>query len=364
MIQASGFGSRFLCGFLTLLSAAGAFAGEFSTWYEHPFDGEHYQQTEFKKVDPKGDALLIRHLRDVPRRLWVDIQKEHAKRVTNPNRSSMISQAPSPKPSPEKKYVIGRVPPIKVDALLNKVRQMIQDFFPITPFISEEHEWSEEAKSYVGGGIDLFGAPFTDQSRLFYMLACGWTAKYAITGKETELEEILMKYPDRGVQIHDVFRESYVLHRGDLYLSLLTAENILAKNPYNKDRAKVPLQKKLAYIRNDSLPIGDNYGPWYHFYGIALYGLMRTAPVTAFVGRIEHLGSWGLGNRDKQKGLINDLGASFGSGLRKMIEDRKYLLPLSPEDSTDYMNLVETGFDPGEKWKSSSPRALEETQAP
>lgn len=246
-------------------------------------------------------------------------------------------------------YEIGRTPPFDPDRLVNAFVQVIQSHpeFPLT--VSAEHAWSPEAKRYLYYGFwhrlgrfllrrqkDL-PTPLFLRSKFFLLLACGWTTRYAITGNEAALEAKLLARPDRSLRIHDLFEESYLLHRGDLYLSLLCVENVLAGNPYEEDRANKPLQKKLMYIRNDSAPLGDNYGAWYHFYGIALYGLLRPGAVSRAVAEIESLGSLFLEGPDRQEDYVNRYGAIFGMKLRRMVESGAWRTPLPADARVDYM---------------------------
>ena len=219
--------------------------------------------------------------------------------------------------------------------------------------MGEEHKWSPEAQKYlyygfwdrlkdfVTGEYKEFPAPLLLRSKFFLLLACGYTNRYMVTGKEGDLEKKLMSYPDGSVQIHDVFRESYLLNKGDIYLTLLTAENSLAKNPYKKNRDEDPLQKKLSYIRNDSKPLGDKYGGWYHFFGAALYGLLRAGFTSKSVVLTEALGSIFLEGPDRQETCINVAGADFGNKLKKMIKLEDWKNPLTGTDDRNYMDLSE-----------------------
>ena len=146
-----------------------------------------------------------------------------------------------------------------------------------------------------------------------------------------------MAYPDGRVLPHDLFEESYILNKGNIYLTLLTCENVLAGDPHRKGRQNDPLQKKLAYIRHDSKEIGDNYGAWYHFFGIALYGMLRTNLTSRTVAEIESLGSFFYEGADKQETYINRHGALLGIKLKKIMKHETWKVPLQPMDRTDYM---------------------------
>lgn len=323
-------------------STGPAHAGEFKEWIKNS-NAEHYQQTEFKMVDPKGDAFLMRRLDLIPGKLLDAL-------VHNNYRKDDAIEEDDQKKIP---YQIGKTKSVDVDRLINRIRQLMRDTPKITPVRGEEHEWCPEAKRYLLYGFwhrlgrfltgkqKDFPAPLLFRSKLFLLLACGWTSRYAVTGQEKELEARLMTYPDRGVQLHDAFGESYLLNRGNVYLTLLTLENVLAGDPYRLDRDQMPIQKKLAYIRNDSAPVGDNYGAWYHFFGIGMYGLMRPGFVSRSVGEIEALGSYFLEGPDKQETYFNRMGAIFGRKLAKMLKRETWKQPLRPDERTDYMTQGE-----------------------
>ena len=322
---------------------------EFKKWIKYNYEAEHYQQESFQLVDPKGDAFLIRKVDTVPMKILSSIVKsnypqaeiEKEKEIAELEQSIENGTVP---------YQIGKTVPIDVDRLINKCRHIMRHYYPqITPTMGEEHDWSPDAKKYLFYGFwqrlgrHIFGkqkefpCPIFLRSKLFLCLACGWTSRYLVTGQEKALTERIMKYPDRRVQIHHMFAESYKLNKGNVYLTFLTCENVLAGDPYREDRENDPLQKKLAYIRHDSKDIGDNYGAWYHFFGISLYGLLRAGAVSRSVAEIESIGSFFMEGADKQEDYINRYGAIFGKKFKKMMKKETWKIPLQPTDRTDYM---------------------------
>lgn len=298
-----------------------------------------YRQTESKPIDPEGDAHLIRDLDHVPGELLKSFFDRNAKQE---------------KPVGEVKSTIipGKQKPVNMDALINKFKQIIQENPQITPTMGKEHQWSPQANKYLKFGFirRLFGflgkknsfpVPLMGRTKLFLCLACGWTSRYMKTGSEDELKSKLMKYKDKSIDIHDVLRESYILNKGNLYETLLTAENVLGGEIYKKDRSQAPLQKKLKYIRNDSKQEGDNYGAWYHLMGAGLYSMMRPGWVAKSVVEIESFGSLFLEGKDPQEDHINRLGAEMGTKLKQMMKDGSWKKPVKPETDTQYMTLNE-----------------------
>jgi len=321
---------------------------EFRNWID-AYDKTEYQQTDKMLVDPKGDAWLMRKLDHMPTK-FLKVLFEGSYPQAEIEAEKELEALEEQLKTGATPYKTGKTPSVHPDRLINVVRQIIQRYYPmITPHIGAEHEWSPEASRYLMYGFwhrlgrlaigrqKQVPLPLFFRSKLFLLLGCGWTSRYAVTGTEKALIDRLMLYPDHKVKIHHVFMESYVLNRGDLYLTLLAAENILAGNVYRADRQKDPLQKKLSYIRNDSAQFGDNYGAWYHFYGIAMYGLVRAPMISRAVAEIESLGSIVLEGFDKQEDFINRYGAIFGRKLNRMMHDKTWLEPLKPDDRTDYI---------------------------
>ncbi len=335
---------------MIILAASVAGAGEFGQWLKRS-QGEHYQQPGLQYEDPKGDSFLIRRLDQIPKKLiqtlikgsypQAEIEKERelgfAERADEVSRMTTVP------------FETGKTHPLNVTRLIDKIHEIILEHPEIQPVMGEEHRWSPPAQRYLFFGFwhrlgrlilgkqKEFPSPLFLRSKLFLLLACGWTCRYAVTGNEKALEERILSYPDGAAQIHDVFRESYLLNRGNMYLTLLTCENVLASDPYRVDRGKDELHKKLAYIRNDSSPDGDNYGAWYHFFGIGLYGFVRAPIVARAVAEIESFGSVFLEGKDRQEAYINRLGAIFGRKLNRLVEKRIYLQPLPKGTRTDYM---------------------------
>lgn len=335
---------------IALILLPAARANEFHDWIKAS-NGEHYQQTEYTPVDPKGDAYLMRKLDQVPMKLVNALIKDDYREEDIDKEEELRDE-----------FEIGSQRSIDPDRMVNKFREIIQDLPEITLTKGQEHQWCPDAQKYllygfwdrlgrfVTGKQKDFPAPLLMRSKLFLLLACGWTSRYAVTGQEKALEQWILSRPDRSLLYHDLFRESYILNKGDMYLSILTCENVLAGDPYVENRAAQPVQMKLRYIRNDSRQLGDNYGAWYHFYGLMLYGIVRPGLVTRFVAETESLGSFFLEGADKQEDYINRVGAIFAKKLNRMVSNRTWMIPLGSDDRTDYMTQDE--YDHSDPFKA------------
>ena len=306
---------------------------EFFRIIETGYESGMYRQDSLMLVDPVGDAYMLRKLDTVPTKLF---------------RHLFVTPLPQLWDRPDTvTYKSARTVPIDNDRLLNKCAEIMRSHFPeIFPTLGEEHVWSPEARQYMSYGFwhrlgrhlsgkqKDFPASTFGSSKLLVCLACGWTSRYCVTGQEDALKERMMTYPDRGIEPHNLFEESYILNGGNLYLTFLTCENVLTAMPFRPRRGDDPIQRRLAYIRHDSRELGDNYGAWYHFFGIALYGMMRPESVGVFVANTESFGSFFYEGADPQEDLINHYGAIFGRRFRQMLENAAWWLT-APE--TDYL---------------------------
>lgn len=290
-----------------------------------------YSAIEPRLVDPEGDANLIRQLDLLPGYLTDMVKrgsvaqklKALASRLRGGSRVGPVSARQSR----------SNEEPVDVERLLEVFKGIVRDHLAeMSPRVGAEHIWSPEAKRYNRLGFfhrlrrhiegkQGFPMPILGQSKLLLTLACGWTSRYLPTGKEQALHDRLMTYADGSARIEDVLRESYLLNRGDLYRTLLTAENVLARNIYWTNRGELPLTRKLVYLLKDGRGDGDNYGAWYHFFGTALYGLMRPGWVAKAVAATESAGSLLIEGPDPQEDRINLAGARFGGALQRMIRE-------------------------------------------
>lgn len=337
---------RFIFPVLLLAIAQHAYGQKsvFLSNIEKSYVAENYQQNSLMYVDPVGDAHLIRRLDTIPMKLTKILfgrmqfpQSKDEKRLED----AVLNDEP---------LVIGKSLPFDADRLLNKCAEIMKSHFPdIVPTLGEEHKWSPEAEEYlphafwhrlglhIAGKQQDFPTPLWGRSKLFLCLACGWTSRYCVTGTEKSLKSYILSRPDQSVMPHELFEKSYVLNGGDIYLTFLACENVLTTDPHRKARAKDPIQQKLAYIRHDSRKAGDNYGAWYHLFGIALYGMLRPELQSLVVADAESIGSFFIEGPDKQEDYINHYGAIFGQGFRKMIENAGWILRAGENGRTDYL---------------------------
>ncbi len=194
----------------------------------------------------------------------------------------------------------------------------------------EPHRWSQ---AFLAAHKKEF-IPYTWMSKPLVALARGETVKYMLTGFEDKLGAWISSQPDESVTHPEIFRASLRLTHGNVYLGLLTIENLLAKSWMNPNRENLPFVQKLSRFTNYLGANEDRFGHWYHFWGIVLYGYLKGPASATLVGTLETAGSQIMGHfaREQQETAINAkagrVGARFAKTLRR---DWKSI----PTDATD-----------------------------
>ncbi|MBI4350565.1 MAG: hypothetical protein HY550_03930 [Elusimicrobia bacterium] len=226
-----------------------------------------------------------------------------------------------------KLHLEGRINPFRKKEMLNMMKQIIVEEMRngLQPKFGEAHEWSPEFMQYCRDKGELIPLVFT---KLLTALASGITSRHFKTGTESALIEYFLSREEGSVTLDQAFRRSYQLNDGDVYLTILTIENILSDNWRHPEREKLAVTRKLANISNFYQGKGDKYGAWYHFHGIMLYGYVRGGFRAALVGGIETAGSHVLSGPndqdEQQEDFVNSTGGKIGARLAKIVRENLY----------------------------------------
>ena len=307
---------------------------------------EDYTTTKPDRVNPASDALLLNLTDKLPRSL-AGMTWNAVKRWVHHGETSPEMLAASFEP--------GKAAPLRSDALLETLQAVMNECPQYEPHIGKEHVWSAESRSHRGLGYFRrvlsavkgdrpFPFPTMGSSKMLCALGLGATAAVMPTGHEDKLKEWVLSQDNGSIQLHDLFRETYKLNKGDLYGTLLTAENVLSEGLYSPGRQDRDITSRLSYLRNDSAPEGDNFGSWYHLFGSALFRLVRPEWKAQTAMKIESTGSYILEGRDPQEHHINKLGIELGAGLKEIAEKGCR----EKAQIRDYVNREEFG------WKSTN----------
>ncbi|MEQ1568507.1 MAG: hypothetical protein ABMA64_22915 [Myxococcota bacterium] len=212
-------------------------------------------------------------------------------------------------------WMEGRTAPIDVDAALAMFDQVVieESRAGIDPRAGEVVVWSRAFHRH---------HPMPQFNRMLVTLTFGASSRLMRTGHEEVLLDWLLAQPDGSVTLEGLWRTAYRAADGDLYLALLTAENVLSRYFLDPDRDRLVFAQKLRPLVDTYQNRGDNFGAWYHLFGMAVYTYAQ-GPTAGFVSSTaETLGSK-FSNRGRevevQEGYANRAGSRIGLHLRRRI---------------------------------------------
>lgn len=331
-----------------------------------------YRQTAYSRHDLQSDVALAVYTKSIPKTLFnvlfgiaSDSGNPEGGTYTDINTVVETPQADLPSesdiqaldiPADEKERLLvqlrnsklqidGRINPFRKKEMLGMYKQVIVEEMKngIQPRFGEPHEWSPEFMKYCREKGEMIPLQF---SKLLAALASGVTARHFKTGTEAGLIDYILTRRDASVTIDQLFRASYRLNGGDVYLAILTIENILGDNWRHPRRDSLAVTRKLSNINNFYNGKGDKYGSWYHFHGIMLYGYVQGGLRAALVGGIESAGSHVLshGTDEQQEDYVNSTGGKIGARLAKALKKQDYLDFVPDRNYCDpnvYLDLTE-----------------------
>ena len=179
------------------------------------------------------------------------------------------------------------------------------------------HRWSAAYRKNPQTGT----FPYTRFSKLFWALAYGESSVYFVTEHEDQLAQWIVDQELRSVTLEEVFRKSYQINSGDVYLSILSATNVFSRFWWLTDRENLDIATRLKLITVEQNGEEDNYGAWHHFWGMVLFGYCHGKTSARLVGWIESMGSRRLAEHDEiDEDYINRHAGSVGAELRRQIE--------------------------------------------
>ncbi len=307
-------------------------AGAVSRWpAASGYDRNLYAQKSYRVMDPEGDAALIERAAKVPKNvLRALFQNENYGRTTDPwlpEPWEMVEPFAGKKVEPVTKgpgpSIQGREKPIKLEEFLEMMKQVLREETTDgqKATVGVFHRWAPETMENIKSPVMVF-------SKLFVVLSMGFSSRFMTTGHEADLWQWIVAQEYNSVTLPEIFRASLRIHRGDVYLALLTIENLLAANWRYGGRENMPVTKRLRPITSGYNYSDDKYGTWYHFFGMILYGYVTGSGFkSSIVGRSEALGSNMLspGFDKTQKQWFNKLGGFVGADLREAVASGSYL---------------------------------------
>ncbi|QLY24666.1 hypothetical protein [Bdellovibrio sp. KM01] len=283
-----------------------------------------YQQSSYKLIDPEGDRALIERANSVPKHILESLINKEGPQDKNwlPDprewEDPLADLIPQPEPT-QGISIQGRENPLYLESFKKTLTQVIQEESRrgLPPLFGIAHEWSAAYKNK---------HVMSQGSKLLVALALGFTDRFMITGKEENLRQWILTENYESITLPELFRASYRINHGDVYLTLLTIENVLANNWRFVGRESLPITKRLRPISSGHNYKGDRYGTWYHFFGMILYGYVHGGTQAKAIGKIEALGSNMLSPNlnQTQKQWFNILGGYVGAHLKNVIREKSY----------------------------------------
>lgn len=156
-------------------------------------------------------------------------------------------------------------------------------------------------------------------SKIIMALATASSSRFLYVGHEEELIEWIKKRPDNSVSIEALFHKSYILNGGNVYLTLLTIENILSDATFEENRENTAVNRKLADLYAGS---PNKFGDWYHMFGTMLAGYVgEPARLIAKLYGIYRRISRG-GAAEKATMAADKVGADMGVKLRGLVSEK------------------------------------------
>jgi hypothetical protein len=199
----------------------------------------------------------------------------------------------------------------------------------------KNHEWSSYFRKNKSG-LKEHLAP-----KILSTLSGGRSADHLVTGKEKELRDFILLQTNQSLTPQELFRKSFKINNGDVYLTLLTIENVLSKEWTHPARNQLKQTNKLKPIAKVFGSDGDVFGHWYHLFGMIYYSYVFGKNNGLVVGKTEAVGSSVISGfkGEKQENKINMIGAKVGGELHQYLQLQepsfKKQLDLSDEVAAD-----------------------------
>jgi hypothetical protein len=162
-------------------------------------------------------------------------------------------------------------------------------------------------------------------SKMLTTLSEGKSGDLMVTEKEKELSQFILSQKTSSITPAELFRKSYQLNEGNLYLSLLTIENVLAKEWLHPKRDEFKQTQNLQPFSKVFGSHGDVFGHWYHMFGMMFYGYEKGAMSAGVVGKAESLGSLVISKfkDERQENRINMSAGRVGNNLKNYVKARE-----------------------------------------
>lgn len=267
-----------------------------------------YRQEELKLIDPDGDNALLS--------LFHDTCKTGVKKcLLFKNVPPLESQTREPRFAQENPILDIQnnrvVDNSKAEPLFN-MQTTLANFKNIIKIGGKEITFGEKHYWAVGH----FSSGKIIASKIIMSLATATSARFMYVGQEIPLINWILTRPDDSVTMEQLFSKSYDLNKGNVYLTILTIENVLSDATFEADREKTAVNQKLVDLYAAS---PNKFGDWYHLFGTMLAGYAgEPAEMIADLYGVYRKISRGS-DAEKATMAADKTGAKMGVELRKFV---------------------------------------------
>lgn len=269
-----------------------------------------YAQEKLMLVDSEGDRLLLQLFWDTCETGLKKclLRKNIAPQETQLRLPRFLQENPILSDTPVRTVDNSRVRPLfDAQATVSNLKKIIRN---------------EQARGLHAsfGRIHTWSAGRTSGlSKIIMALATASSSRFLYVGHEEELIEWIKKRPDNSVSIEALFHKSYILNGGNVYLTLLTIENVLSDATFEENRENTAVNRKLADLYAGS---PNKFGDWYHMFGTMLAGYVgEPARLIAKLYGIYRRISRG-GAAEKATMAADKVGADMGVKLRGLVSEK------------------------------------------
>lgn len=313
-----------------------------------------YDQKKLKYDDVLGDAIFCEKLLKAPEFLKQMKSKnfdydryarpEYVKSAEAQIQLQKKTQI-SEKDQKQEEIILGRESPFNIKGFEKMFTEVLRQESAAGLKITAgtEHKWSKALKKSDRGHCTI---PFMI-SKLLAALIVGQSAMHMATGTEQEYLKWILRQPTRSITPESAFRSSLRINKGNVYLALLTIENIYSAAWTVRGRESLPWILKVKTMVNANNQVtNDNFGPWYHFWGMVLYSYLRNPAWSLFVARAENASTLFIvkSNR-KQKLHTNVAGAKVGARLAKTVRRESFKHARANPGALVFENYIQQNED-------------------
>lgn len=269
-----------------------------------------YAQEKLMLVDSEGDRLLLQLFWDTCETGLKKclLRKNIAPQETQLRLPRFLQENPILSDTPVRTVDNSRVRPLfDAQATVSNLKKIIRNEQArgLHASFGRIHTWSTGRTS----GL----------SKIIMALATASSSRFLYVGHEEELIEWIKKRPDNSVSIEALFHKSYILNGGNVYLTLLTIENVLSDATFEENRENTAVNRKLADLYAGS---PNKFGDWYHMFGTMLAGYVgEPARLIAKLYGIYRRISRG-GAAEKATMAADKVGADMGVKLRGLVSEK------------------------------------------